>query len=203
MVLKMKQKIYIDFDSTLFDVNKYLQNLYKICEKYNIKKDELDEITNNIFKNHKAFFIDDLLKYLLEEKNVDKNIKRDFSLLEKKAFLFDDTLIFLKSIQTKYEPILLTCGNIYHQQKKINACNIKEYFSDVIIVQENKSKVDNVDYQNGIFIDNNPLELEKFISVNAKRVIRIKRNSDKYSKINLTNSKLETYNTLKDVLKVL
>ena len=101
----MKEKFYIDFDSTLFDSGKYLHELYLICEKYKISRLELDKITNSIFKSHKDFFIDDLLKYLIEEKHVDKNIKEDFKILENTSFLYEDSIIFLKAIQNKYNSI--------------------------------------------------------------------------------------------------
>ncbi|MBO5096602.1 MAG: HAD hydrolase-like protein [Bacilli bacterium] len=197
----MKEKFYIDFDSTLFDSSKYLHKLYVICEKYKISRTELDEITDSIFEHHKNFFIDDLLKYLIEEKKVDKNIKEDFKILENTSFLYEDSILFLKNIQNKYNLILLTCGNISNQQKKIDACDIKKYFSNIIITPGNKSTVQEVEYQNSIFLDNNPKEVERFVSVGAKRVIRIKRDTDKYSKIPLKINGIEEYSSLYEVLE--
>lgn len=196
----MKEKFYIDFDSTLFDSNKYLHELYEICEKYGTNREKLDEIIDSIFKHHKDFFIDDLLNYLLEEKKVNKKIKEDFIKLENTSFLYNDSLNFLKAIKEKYTPILLTCGNISHQEKKINACNIAQYFSNIIITPGNKSKVSKVDYKNSIFLDNNPKEIESFLNVGAKKVIRIRRDTDKYSKIDLNISNVEEYTSLYEVL---
>ena len=197
----MKEKFYIDFDSTLFDSDKYFHELYVICEKYKISRLELDKITNSIFKSHKDFFIDDLLKYLIEEKHVDRNVKEDFKILENTSFLYEDSIIFLKAIQNKYNSILLTCGNISNQKKKINTCNIKEYFSKIIITPSNKSTVQEVDYENSIFLDNNAKEVERFVSAGAKRVIRIKRDTDKYSKIPLKINGIEEYSSLYEVLE--
>lgn len=199
----MKKKFYIDFDSTLFDSDKYLHELYSICEKHKINKQELDGIIKNIFNEKHRFYIDDLLDYLLKEKKVNENIKKDFFDLENTSFLYDDSIDFLKSIQEKYTPILLTRGNIYHQQKKIKACNITQYFSDIIITPGNKSKVSTVDYKNSIFLDNNPKEVEHFIKADAKKVIRIRRDTDKYSKIDLNISNVEEYSSLYEVLESL
>lgn len=199
----MKQKLYVDFDATLFDLDKYLRKLYNICEKYNINNQELNDIINNIFDENRKFFINDLLDYLLKEKKVNENIKKDFILLSNTSFLYDDTKFFLEVIQNKYELILLTCGNVFHQQKKIKSSKIEKYFSNIIIIPGNKSKVDEVDYINGIFIDNNPKEIERFVLVGAKRVIRIKRDSDKYSKIDLQIDGIEEYSSLYEVLESL
>ena len=59
-----------------------------------------------------------------------------------------------------------------------------KYFKDIIITNKDKSKL-NIDYTNGIFIDNNPLELEKFYNSNSINLIRIKRDTDKYFKVYL------------------
>ena len=198
----MTENLYVDFDSTLFDSDKYLHELYNICEKYNVKNVELDHIMKKLFENT-PFFIDDLLDYLLKEKRVNKNIQKDFQKLEKKSYVYKDTICFLKSIQDKYNPILLTCGHIAHQQKKIKTSNIEKYFSNIIITPGNKSQVKEVDYKNSIFIDNNPKEIERFITVGAKRVIRIKRDSDKYSKIDLQTDGIEEYSSLYEVLESL
>ena len=60
--------------------------------------------------------------------------------------------------------------------------------------------VQEVDYENGIFLDNNPKEVERFVSVGAKKVIRIKRDTDKYSKIPLKINGIEEYSSLYEVL---
>ena len=63
----------------------------------------------------------------------------------------------------------------------INSSNISKYFNEIIITDKDKSEL-NIDYRNSIFIDNNPLEIEKFCGSKAKIVIRIRRDNDRYSK---------------------
>lgn len=196
----MKQKLYIDFDSTLFDSDKYDSILLKICNKYGITNDRLDEIKRILFSRNTDFDIDILISYLIEKENVDKKILEDIKNLKNHSFLYEDTLLFLECIQDKYNPILLTCGGENNQKDKIKASGIDHFFSEIIITPEDKSKLDNVDYKNSIFIDNNPQEVIRFIKAGAKKVIRIRRDTDKYSKIDLNISNVEEYTSLYDVL---
>ncbi len=59
--------------------------------------------------------------------------------------------------------------------------NISSFFKDIIITEKDKSKL-GIDYENSIFIDNNPIEIERFHNSKAKRIIRIIRDNDKYAK---------------------
>lgn len=199
----MKTKIYLDFDSTLFNSDYYDSELLAICKLYEIDESKFNNIKTQLFKKNTDFEIDEFINYLIKKEYVDKNILNDIELLKNRNFIYEDTIFFLDNLKDKYDLILLTRGQEKNQQDKIRASRLEKYFSKIIITSNDKSKLDNVDYLNSIFIDNNPLEIERFISAKAKRVIRIKRNTDKYSKINLTDSKLETYTTLKDILKVL
>lgn len=199
----MKTKIYLDFDSTLFNTDCYDSELLAICKLYKIDESKFNDIKTKLFKKNTDFDIDEFINYLIKKEYVDKNILNDIELLKNRNFIYEDTIFFLDNLKDKYDLILLTRGQEKNQQDKIRASRLEKYFSKIIITSNDKSKLDNVDYLNSIFIDNNPLEIERFISAKAKRVIRIKRNTDKYSKINLTDSKLETYTNLKDILKVL
>lgn len=196
----MKQKIYIDFDSTLFDSDKYDFMLFNICNKYGITNDRLEEIKKFLFSRNTDFDIDILVSCLIEKENVDKKILEDINNLKNISFLYEDVLLFLECIQDKFEPILLTCGGEKNQKDKIKVCDINHFFSEIIITPEDKSKLDNVDYKNSVFVDNNPKEVMRFLNAGAKKVIRIRRDTDKYSKIDLNISNVEEYTSLDGVL---
>ena len=51
-----------------------------------------------------------------------------------------------------YDLYLLTYGHKNYQRKKINSSNISSFFKNIIITEEDKSKLD-IDYENSIFID--------------------------------------------------
>ena len=95
--------------------------------------------------------------------------------------------------------ILLTLGNKNFQQKKIYSSNINKYFKDIIITDKDKSKL-NINYSNSIFIDNNPIELKKFYNSKDKYLIRIKRDTDKYSKLNLDINNIPEYKDFNELL---
>ena len=63
-----------------------------------------------------------------------------------------------------------------------------KYFDDIIITDKSKLNLENVDYENGVFIENNPYQIDDLYNANSKNVIRIRRNGDKYFYIDTKNS---------------
>lgn len=186
-------KIYIDFDGTLFNSTKLYNNFIKIFNKYNIKT----SYTKNIIQKSKNYDI--AAKKIIKEFNLDKSIYKEINNIYSKNLLFKDTIPFLEKYYQKYDLILLTLGTKSYQQKKINSTNISKYFKEIIITNKDKSKL-NIDYSNGIFIDNNPLELKKFYNAKAKYLIRIKRKTDKYSNLNLDINNIPEFNSFTELL---
>lgn len=175
--------IYIDFDGTLYNNNKFYQNFINIFIKQNIKKEEIEKYINKIYENSKSY--DTIAINIIDKYNLNTSILQEVNNLYNEELVFKDTIPFLEKYHKKYNLILLTLGTKEEYQiKKINSTNISEYFKEIIITTKDKSKL-NIDYKNGIFIDNNPLELKKFYNSNARKLIRIKRDIDKYSKIDI------------------
>ena len=189
-------KIYIDFDGTLFNNNKHYNKLINIFKKYNIKEEYINNLTNK--KKYKN--LDTLAKEIIIKNNLDKSIINEINTIYSNDLIYKDTIPFLEKYNKKYELILLTLGNKKYQLKKINSTNISKYFKEIIITNKDKSKL-NIDYQNSIFIDNNPHELKKFYNSKAKYLIRIKRKTDKYSKINLDIKNIPEFIDFKELLK--
>ena len=189
-------KIYIDFDGTLFNNNKHYHKLINIFKKYNIKK----EYINNLTKTKHYKNLDILAKEIITKNNLDKSIINEINTIYTNNLIYKDTIPFLEKYSKKYELILLTLGTKKYQLKKINSTNISKYFKEIIITNKNKSKL-NIDYQNSIFIDNNPLELKKFYNSKSKYLIRIKRKTDKYSKINLNIKNIPEFINFTELLE--
>lgn len=185
-------KIYIDFDGTLYNTTKLNKNFIHIFNKYNINTEYIKKLMNN-YKNY-----DILANKIIIDNNIDKSIYNEIFNLYSNNLVYKDVIPFLEKYYKKYELILLTLGNKEYQEKKINSSNLKKYFKDIIITDKDKSKL-NIDYTNGIFIDNNPNELKKFYNSNATYLIRIKRNEDKYSKLNLDIKNIPEFNSFKDL----
>jgi len=175
-------KIYIDFDGTLFNTDKYIEDVINILNNYGIDKKLFEEVKKNFYINNKVFDITNILDYFIDKYNIDNDLKYKISSLLNNSYIYPDVIENLKIlIDMGYELYLLTYGYKNYQRKKINSSNISNFFKNIIITEKDKSKLD-IDYENSIFIDNNPIEIERFHNSNAKKIIRIIRENEKYSK---------------------
>ena len=198
----MKQKLYIDFDGTLFDTDAFYKEFLDICLKYGITKEKIEKIKNEIFSEDNLYNMDKIVDYLINNCGVSSRIIFEVETLYSNKFVYDDVVVSLEKLKDLYELIILTYGNINYQEKKINGSNLGKYFTDIIITPKNKSLLDDVDYKNSIFIDNNPKEVKRFKDVNSKEVIRIRRESDKYS-VKDSEVKVLEYTSFFDIVKYL
>lgn len=189
-------KIYIDFDGTLYNNTKHYKKIINIFKKYNIKEEYINNLTK--IKNYKN--MDKLAKDIITNNNLDKFIIKEINNIYNENLTYKDIIPFLEFYQNKHDLILLTLGTKKYQLKKIKSSNISKYFKEIIITNKDKSKL-NIDYQNSIFIDNNPLELKRFYKSKAKYLIRIKRKEDKYSKINLDIENIPEFKNFKELLE--
>ena len=175
-------KIYIDFDGTLFNTDKYIEDIINILNNYGIDKKLFEEVKKIFYINNKVFDITDILDYFIDKYNIDNDLKYKINSLLNNSYIYPDVIENLKTlIDMGYELYLLTYGYKNYQRKKINSSNISNFFKNIIITEKDKSKLD-IDYENSIFIDNNPIEIERFHNSNAKKIIRIIREKEKYSK---------------------
>ena len=175
-------KIYIDFDGTLFNTDKFYQDYLTILNKYNISSFEIEKMKKELFKN-KRFNLDILIDYIIGKYNI-KNLKQEVETLYNNSYVFEDVIPFLEKYKN-YNLILLTLGDIDYQNRKIDGSMLSKYFKDIIITDVDKSQLD-IDYKDNLFIDNNPKELIRFQNKGGK-IIRIRRIDDKYSVIDLDN----------------
>ena len=175
-------KIYIDFDGTLFNTDKFYQDYLAILNNYNISSFKIDEMKKELFTNRR-FNLDILTDYIISKYNI-KNLKQEVESLYNNSYVFEDVIPFLEKYKN-YNLILLTLGDIDYQNRKIESSNLSKYFQDIIITDVDKSQLD-INYKDNLFIDNNPKELIKFQN-NGGKIIRIRRIEDKYSVIDLDN----------------
>lgn len=195
-------KIYIDFDGTLYNTNELYKRFIKLFEKYNFSELEIQELMKQEpYKTHKSF--DMLAHKIIKEYNLnEKIILKELDNIYSDDLVYNDIIPFLEKYSKKYELILLTLGNILYQQRKIDSSKLNKYFKDIIITNKDKSKLD-IDYTKGIFIDNNPKELEKFYNSKATYLIRIKRENDNFSKLELNIKNISEYNSFNEIGKYL
>ena len=200
---------YIDFDNTLYETAKLTETmLNEISEKVEIETNLNKE---DIFKYVKENFDssnDNIYTYaekVGENFNVNKvelvNCVKD--VVEKgKIFVFKDAESFLKKLkETDNKIILLTFmpkSNQEYQLQKIYGSGLAKYFDTLIITSDMKFNLD-LDYKNGIFIDDNPRDLEGLHSKNPIRLIRIRKPNNKRYEIEMNISGMEEYKSFDDI----
>lgn len=188
--------IYIDFDGTLFDTDKFYNDFIMLCKKNNVSESEVFNIRN---KTHKLFNLDDLALEIKKEFSLNDDFINSVNDLYDKKYLYEDVIDFLEKYYQKYNLYILSYGETNYQTKKISCCSFDKYFKDIIITTD-KGK-ENIDYKDGWFIDNNPREIEKLKEAGASKIIRIKRKDDSHFNL-ICSVKVKDYFAL-DAIDVL
>ena len=192
-------KVYVDFDRTLFDCDRFLEDFYEIITKYNIPKDLFKECQNQS-KRH-GFNPYTILNDVEKKISFDKSIYLDIDELiqHTSSYLCPDTIPFLEYLNShNYTVIILTKGNRDYQREKIINSHIDKYYSKLIVTMRHKGLLF-LNYLQSMFIDDNPREIESLLIRKPKKIIRIKRNMSKYSDIEL-KKEIKTVNNLHEII---
>ena len=173
--------IYIDFDGTILNISSLTNdfiNLFPNIDTNYIKR---------LIKEYKNYYI--VTEHLIKEYNLNQEYINKIHNLFKKNYVYQDAITFLEKYYQKYNLILLTYSHSFeYQTMKIKSTKIEKYFKEIIITDKDKSTLDNIDYKNSIFIDNNPNELEKLYNNNIFNIVRINHSNDSYNKEKTPNN---------------
>ena len=200
---------YIDFDSTLYDTtsltNDMLETMALHIDKSN--KDNILQELKSLFNREHIYNIFDLCNYFEKKYSLESNyllnpVKEVIKNGSK--YVYDDVISFLNKLKEKNNKIqMLTSStikeNMEFQSLKILGSGLSNYFDVITITSVPKFSL-GLKYKDGIFIDDNPKDLESLFKANGKRIIRIKRKNGKYSNKLLNISKIEEYTTLSEIL---
>ncbi len=192
--------VYIDFDSTLFNTDKirsFNQAVEKgLCEMANLSLKEAErevQIATEAVSPRKIYDICKSLenKFSLSENYLRNRIERYLG--ETEDLIFEDSIPFLKMLEQKGHKInILTYTNkeFDYQMAKLKSSKILEFVDNVIMCSEHKGELC-LDYENGIFIDDNPRELESLFKagVSEDRLIRVRRVGAGYSAVEIQTFK--------------
>ena len=189
-------RVYIDFDSTLYDTNKIRRVDKLIAEllqnSANITCEEAEREVENCINELEKFRPFEICKNLEKKYGLKANALREgveeFLACGKK-FVFEDSTNFLKEIAQKgYEVNILTYTNksFDYQMLKIVGSEISSFVDNIIICSKHKGSL-NLDYENSYFIDDNPVEIKSLFDAGVKkdRLIRMRRDGAIYSKIKI------------------
>lgn len=210
----MKQTWYIDFDSTLYNTTKLTTDMLnslaqQLHQMSNIPEDEaLSELKAN-FNRERIYNIYKLckffeLKYLLPVGSLEQIVNN--ILANGSKYLYDDSKDFLNQLHNNGDSVqLLTAAagreNVSYQLAKVQGSSIADLFDNTIITAVPKYTLD-LNYEKGIFVDDNPQDLQGLWKSGAQKVLRIKRPDNKYSRVSLDNSEIMEYTSLSEILYI-
>ena len=201
---------YIDFDNTLYNTplltNKMLNSIVNsIKEKMDLNSEDLYQECKGMFNREHIYNIYELAKYFSYKYNLDSSIvinNLNNIILDGSDLVFEDTIPFLKKLKEKGHKIymLTYCkDSLEYQSIKVAGSKLADFFDALYITSLPKYNLD-IDYTNGVFIDDNPEDLLGLYSKNAKQVIRLRRKENKYSIKNSDNSNIQEISTLNDII---
>ena len=200
---------YIDFDNTLYETAKLTTLMIaaignKIGELAGLEKepiiqdakDNFNSTLDNIFTHAEKMG----KKYNVDSESVVNAVK---SVIDNgKEIVFEDAIRFLERLKEKGHKIFILTyipqTNQEYQLKKLMGSGITSYFDGIIITAQYKFLLD-LDYTNGIFIDDDPRDLNGLYEKNPIKVIRIRKPNNKRSKIDIDNKDIEEFESFDDI----
>lgn len=204
---------YFDFDNTIYETAKLtklmINAIGKTISKMTSKNEEkiieetmqsFNSTVDNIFEHGKKM----AQKYDLDDKEVIKAINEVID--NGNNIVFEDARRFIEKLkhneQEKQNNLYLLTythkGNEEYQLQKIIGADVLKYFDGLIVTTEYKFNLD-LKYDDGVFFDDDPRDLNGLIEKNARKVIRIRKENNKRSKIDMENSAIEEYISFDDI----
>lgn len=197
------KKYYIDLDYTMLDTTQFHNERRHMLENYGISIEEQKSMEQYISHEEKKLLNLDYLCAKLCERHSslpkEEILAKIHKIIENcHMYLYDDTIEFLEYLKSKgHEVNILTWGDKSLQKQKVDGTKLEKHIDKVIITEEMKYLID-IDYKNGIFIDDNPRDLEGLYRNDPQQVIRMKRQGAKYSE-KLININIKEYKNFRDL----
>lgn len=200
---------YIDFDNTLYETAKLTELMLlaignKIGELTGLDsnlvvqdaKENFNSTLDNIFTHAEKMG----KKYNVDQEKVVNAVKAVVD--NGREIVFEDAIRFLERLKENGHKIFILTYvqpiNMEYQLKKLMGSGIANYFDGIIITSKYKFLLD-IDYTNGIFIDDDPRDLNGLFEKNPIKVIRIRKPNNKRSKIDIDNKEIEEYVSFDDI----
>lgn len=200
---------YIDFDNTLYETAKLtslmLGSISKgISEKTGISANELFEEAKANFNstNDNIFSFAESMskKYQVNPKTIVSGVNGVID--NGQDLVFDDAKRFLERLKKNGDKAFILTflpkTNQEYQMRKIMGSGLSKYFDGIMMTTEYKFLLD-INYQNGIFIDDDPRDLNGLASKNPIRVIRMRKPNNRRSRIDMENPRIEEYVSFDDI----
>lgn len=201
---------YVDFDNTLYETAKLTSLMIeaigkKISELSGADveavtqdaKDNFNSTTDNIFTHAEKMGE----KYNVDKIAVVNSVKGVVDNGEE--IVFPDAIRFLEKLKEKGHKIFLLTflpkTNQEYQMQKVFGSGLAQYFDGLIFTTVYKFLLD-IKYEDGIFIDDDPRDLNGLFEKNPIKVIRIRKPNNKRSKIDIENKDIEEFESFDDII---
>lgn len=200
---------YIDFDHTLYNPKSLTDDMLskianQISKEKNLNFEKIFEECKLLFNRKNIYNIYELCEYFSQKYLVNSAVlkeKVNMAIQNGEKNVFEDSIPFLKNLKENNHKIYLLSYYEYgleYQTAKILGSKLTNYFDGLFITGTLKYNLD-IDYTNGIFIDDKPDDLLGLYSKNPIEVIRIRRKKEKYSDKELNNLHIKDYELLTDI----
>lgn len=205
---------YIDFDNTLYETGRLTKDVLMTFAKVianakkinpNIVLDELKKSFNSTVDNFESFASGLSAKYGVSNSVLQSHLKK-IIIENGTSYVFPDALEFLKRLNEDGEDVCILTyvaqrKNLKQQALKLAGSGIMPYVSEIYNTNRYKFELD-IDYKNGIFIDDSPRDLEGLYKAGARKLIRIKKpnNVKRTSKELNIPEEVPTYTSFDDIV---
>jgi len=168
------KSVFIDFDSTLFDVDLFFHtDARRIVMEHNIDLELWDRSYEEVLP--RGYTLEKHVKKVRDVSGghysldaLTKSFAKKFHSLEK--YVFADVKPFLGNLRSKGHHIfLVSFGAEEWQREKVSKSSLSDYFDDILFTKQECSKAERIlertiaDTQI-VFIDNSPKELDAVVS---------------------------------------
>lgn len=201
---------YLDFDNTLYETAKLTALMLEAIantisestgeDACTLKKEAVENF-NSTIDNIFSFAENMSKKHGVDSQKVLDKVNEVID--NGNIIVFEDAVRFLKRLKENgHKAFILTYvakGNEEYQMRKLLGSGLMQYFDGIIITSEYKFLLD-LKYENGIFIDDDPRDLNGLFEKNAIQVIRIRKPNNKRSKIDINNSQIKEYESFDDIV---
>lgn len=201
---------YLDFDNTLYETAKLTSLMLEAIantisestgeEACTLKK-EANETFNSTIDNIFSFAENMSKKHGADSQRVLDKVNEVID--NGNIIVFKDAIRFLKRLKENgHKAFILTYvakGNEEYQMRKLLGSGLMKYFDGITITTEYKFLLD-LKYEKGVFIDDDPRDLNGLFEKNPIQVIRIRKPNNKRSKIDIDNNQIKEYESFDNIV---
>ena len=206
-------KIYLDFDRTLYDTDNFVDEMLDemasiVCKKYQeVHPNEVIKFVKEKISAKQIFGIFSICEAVGEKYSID--VDRFKECVEKalkngEKRIYTDAITLLKALSQKgYQINILTYTtkpDYDYQLKKLEGSRITSLIDNIIITSKEKGSL-GLDYENSIFVDDNPKDLRSLhlSGVKKENLYRIKRKNTKYSDLPITDFEIKEIGSFDEI----